>query len=114
MASSSGSGGNIGRDIPVMMQNKFQHLGGDGIGDSVEGVVSGLVKDKTMDPLTEKAFSDVVVMEAVNPTYEVIVGEVPNAGVAEGAGFVLSQVEKLDVGTKGEEPRGVRAHFLPE
>lgn len=76
VASSSGSGANIGKDIPVVIQNKFQQLSGDGIDDSMKGVVTGLVQDKTMDHPTDKEFSDVEIMEVANPPFEVIVGEV--------------------------------------
>lgn len=71
------------------------------------------MQDKTMEPPASSEFSDVVIMEVVNPPGDIIVGEVPNIGMSEGEGFVLSQVEKLGAVTKGENSR-VRAHFLPK
>lgn len=91
-------------EIPIIMNNKFQQLTAQDVGEGMDVVMSN-----------EGHIVGVVEKEIVFPSCAVpnsCEGSSNSAG--ENASFVQTQVEKLDEGQKDLDLSGARAHFLPK
>lgn len=109
-ASSSKSMETESTSIPT--QNKFHYLEGENTDMNIEIPVHGAKEDNILKEIGGNNENEMV-MEVVMTSGDQQKGkEFPTKFGTHNVGFVLTQVEKIDDGQKGEEGDGARAHFL--